>query len=398
MRDERSDANSRASARRSAPDAQEHWVPDHDAPIAEALANAGGILIGKTTTPEFAYSSFTESPLWGITRNPWNPERSAGGSSGGSGAAVASGCVPFAEGSDMGGSVRIPASFCGIVGLKPSFGRIPFTILPSQFDQLSHFARWRGRLPMPACSWRSRRGRTSATSNRSQSPLDFTAPLPTDLKGRRLALLLKAGNHAWHPEVEAAVRHAADLFAKDGAIIEEVSLSWGKDEDDLWSQHWGVYLATFFGHVLKEYRAKMDPNVVRLMENGFAMNAVEFKKIEIVRTRMWSEIQPILARNDAILHRHHVPAGCQGRPQRYRILAAGRAGPLSCPRLHLRLELRQPLPGPVRARRLYQRQAADRAADHRPAPRRPGRAGPGGGAGEAATLAGPASTSQAQPA
>ncbi|HEY8014547.1 MAG TPA: amidase, partial [Dongiaceae bacterium] len=117
----------------------EQWVPEEDAPIVEALTKAGGIMVGKTTTPEFAYSSFTESPLWGITRNPWDTQRTPGGSSGGSGAAVASGCVPLAEGSDMGGSVRIPASFCGIVGLKPSFGRIPFTILPSMFDSLSHF-------------------------------------------------------------------------------------------------------------------------------------------------------------------------------------------------------------------------------------------------------------------
>src|ERR1700757_4100656 len=119
--------------------AYEHWIPDEDAPIVEALTKAGGIMVGKTTTPEFAYSSFTESPLWGITRNPWDTSRTPGGSSGGSGAAVASGCVPLAEGSDMGGSVRIPASFCGIVGLKPSFGPIPFTILPSIFDSLSHF-------------------------------------------------------------------------------------------------------------------------------------------------------------------------------------------------------------------------------------------------------------------
>src|ERR1700761_5275218 len=74
--------------------AYEHNVPDHDASIVEALKNAGGILIGKTTTPEFAYSSFTESPLWGISRNPWDPDRTPGGSSGGAGIAVASGCVP----------------------------------------------------------------------------------------------------------------------------------------------------------------------------------------------------------------------------------------------------------------------------------------------------------------
>ena len=77
----------------------EHWAPDHDAPIVERLLGAGAILVGKTTTPEFAHSGFTQSPLWGISRNPWNPERTPGGSSGGSAAAVATGCVALAEGS-----------------------------------------------------------------------------------------------------------------------------------------------------------------------------------------------------------------------------------------------------------------------------------------------------------
>ena len=117
----------------------EHWVPDKSALLVERLQAAGAIMVGKTTTPEFAYSSFTDSPLWGVTRNPWNPERTPGGSSGGSGAAVASGCVPLAEGTDMGGSVRIPAAWCGLVGLKPSFGRIPLDFLPTQFDTIQHF-------------------------------------------------------------------------------------------------------------------------------------------------------------------------------------------------------------------------------------------------------------------
>ena len=117
----------------------EHWAPDHDAPIVERLLGAGAILVGKTTTPEFAHSGFTQSPLWGISRNPWNPERTPGGSSGGSAAAVATGCVALAEGSDAGGSVRIPAAMCGCVGLKPSLGRIPLAILPTVFEQYCHF-------------------------------------------------------------------------------------------------------------------------------------------------------------------------------------------------------------------------------------------------------------------
>ena len=118
--------------------AYEDHVPETSALLVEKLLGAGAIMVGKTTTPEFAYSSFTDSPLWGITRNPWDTGRTPGGSSGGSGAAVAAGCVPLAEGSDMGGSVRIPASWSGVVGLKPSFGRIPFDFLPTQLDTIQH--------------------------------------------------------------------------------------------------------------------------------------------------------------------------------------------------------------------------------------------------------------------
>ncbi|MBL8709162.1 MAG: amidase [Rhodospirillaceae bacterium] len=281
--------------------AYEHWVPDADAPIAEALAAAGGILIGKTTTPEFAYSSFTESPLWGVTRNPWDLSRTPGGSSGGSGAAVASGCVPLAEGSDMGGSVRIPASFSGIVGLKPSFGRIPFTILPSQFDQISHFGPLARSIGDVCLFMQATQGPDERDIQSLTTALDFTAPLNGALAGRRLALLLDSDRRVWDPEVEAAIRATAEKLAAAGAIVEEVTLGWGKFEDDLWLKHWGVYLATFFGHVLKDYREKMDPNVVALIDAGLAMNAVAFKQIEIDRTRMWQQVQPILARNEAII-------------------------------------------------------------------------------------------------
>src|SRR5438105_2476604 len=103
----------------------EHWIPDRDAYIVGALRRAGAIIVGKTTTPEFAHTLLTDSPLWGVTRNPWNLERTPGGSSGGSAAAVAGGLVPLATASDGGGSVRIPASYTGCFGMKPTFGRVP---------------------------------------------------------------------------------------------------------------------------------------------------------------------------------------------------------------------------------------------------------------------------------
>jgi Asp-tRNA(Asn)/Glu-tRNA(Gln) amidotransferase A subunit family amidase len=281
--------------------AYENWVPDYDAPIAEALDKAGGILVGKTTTPEFAYSGFTDSPLWGYTRNPWNRAKTSGGSSGGSGAAVAAGCVPGAEGSDMGGSVRIPASFCGIAGLKPSFGRIPFTILPSQFDQLSHFGPLARTVSDVALFLSITQGPDERDIQSLKPALDIPIPVPASAKGLRLALSIDLG-FAWvDPEVEAAVRRSAAALADAGAVVEEVELGWDWQLNDLWVAHWCVYLATFFGHTLKTHRDQLDPNVVRLMEAGLAMNAVEFKRIEIARTEQWKKLSPILERYDALI-------------------------------------------------------------------------------------------------
>ena len=104
-------------------DPDQPW--NDDAPPVARLREHGAVLLGKTTTPEFAMKGVTDSPLTGITRNPWNPELTPGGSSGGAGAAVAAGLCALAVGTDAGGSIRIPASFCGVFGLKPSYGRVP---------------------------------------------------------------------------------------------------------------------------------------------------------------------------------------------------------------------------------------------------------------------------------
>ena len=282
--------------------AYEHWVPDYDAPIVEALNGAGGIMVGKTTTPEFAYAGFTDSPLWGITRNPWNPDLTPGGSSGGSGVAVATGCVPIAEGSDMGGSVRIPASFCGIAGLKPSFGRIPFTILPSEFDQLSHFGPLARTIADASLFLQVTQGPDERDIQSLTQPQNFLAPYDTDLRDVSLGLCLDFGKRVWHPEVEAAVRAAASVLAEAGARVEEVSLPWAIELDDLWARHWEVYLATFFGHTLKTHRAKMDPKLVTYLDRGLAMSAVAFKSLEIARTDAWrNDLAPILSRHHVLL-------------------------------------------------------------------------------------------------
>lgn len=279
----------------------EHWVPDRSAHIVDQLMRAGAIVVGKTTTPEFAYSSFTDSPLWGITRNPWNLERTPGGSSGGSGAAVASGCVPLAEGTDMGGSVRIPAAWSGLVGLKPSFGRIPLDFLPTQFDTIQHFgplARTVGdaRLFL-ACA----QGPDESDIMSLSPGLDLWREDDGSVSGLRLALDVDLGCYAVDPHVEAATREAAAALAGAGALVEEVDLGWTRELADAWVAHWGVYLAAIFGDKLRIYRDRMDPRVVAFMDAGLAMSAVDFKRLEFVRTGAWKKLSPVLERYDALL-------------------------------------------------------------------------------------------------
>jgi Asp-tRNA(Asn)/Glu-tRNA(Gln) amidotransferase A subunit family amidase len=279
----------------------ERWVPEESAVVVEKLLGAGAIMVGKTATPEFAYSSFTDSPLWGITRNPWDLSRSPGGSSGGSGAAVAAGCVPVAEGSDMGGSVRIPASWSGVVGLKPSFGRIPLDFLPTQVETIQHLGPLARTIEDARLFLACAQGPDDRDLMSLAPALKLTDPLEGSASGLRLALDVDLGFYAIDPEVESAVRESASALAEAGAVVDEVELGWTRELPDAWVAHWGVYLAAIFGHVLPEHRERMDPRVVALMDAGLAMTAVDFKRLEFVRTSAWKRLRPVLERYHALL-------------------------------------------------------------------------------------------------
>jgi len=279
----------------------EHWVPEADALIVRRLRAAGAIMVGKTTTPEFAYSSFTESPLWGVTRNPWDPSRTPGGSSGGSGAAVAAGCVPLAEGTDMGGSVRIPAAFCGLVGLKPSLGRIPMDILPTVFDSISHFGPLARTVADAALFLAVTQGPDDCDIQSLTPALEVSVPPPGRVDGLRLALSPDLGFYAVDPAVAANTRAAAAALAEAGAEVEDVDLAWTREMVDAWTAYWGVYLAAAFQDVLPAHRMRMDPKVVALMEAGQAMGAVAFKQLETLRTQQWLELARVFANCDALL-------------------------------------------------------------------------------------------------
>ena len=279
----------------------EHWVPDHDAYVARALARAGAIVVGKTTTPEFAHSMITDSPLWGPTRNPWNPERTPGGSSGGSAVAVATGCVALAEGSDMGGSVRIPAAWTGVVGLKPALGRIPMDTLPGLFDLISHHGPLARDVEDARLFLAATQGPDDADILSIPCPLDLSGPLDRSVTGMRVALTVDLGCWAVEPSVERAVREAADALEAAGAVVEEIEGPFIARDDELWTELWGLFMAAYYGDLVEEYRERMDRSVLRLIERGQAMSAVHAKRLEIERTATWRRVVRVLADHDVII-------------------------------------------------------------------------------------------------
>jgi Asp-tRNA(Asn)/Glu-tRNA(Gln) amidotransferase A subunit family amidase len=276
-------------------------VAERDAYITAALRHAGAIILAQTTSPEFAHTLQTDSPIWGVTRNPWNPAFTPGGSSGGSGVAVSTGCVALAEGSDMGGSVRIPAAWCGIVGLKPGLGRIPMDVLPGLFDSISHHGPLARSVDDARLFLSVTQGPDDADIMSVTTPLDLSQPTPGDVRGMRFGLSVDFGTWSVHPEIEAAVRDASTALSDAGAIVEEVDLRLTEDDELLWVQLWGVFMSGYFGHLVDQFRDVMDPDVLRLIELGNSLSATEYKRLELDRTDVWRRISSVLAGRDALL-------------------------------------------------------------------------------------------------
>jgi aspartyl-tRNA(Asn)/glutamyl-tRNA(Gln) amidotransferase subunit A len=200
-------------------DPNQRW--DEDAPAAARLRAAGAVFFGKTTTPEFGWKGATDSPLTGITRNPWDLERTPGGSSGGSAAAVSSGICPLAVGTDAGGSIRIPASFCGIFGLKPTFGRVA-AYPQGAFGDVAHVGPMARTVDDAALMLDAMKGPDSRDwfSLPDDGIAYREAVHDGSLKGKRIALSPTLGYAEPVPAVRAAVKRAAKVFAELGAIVE----------------------------------------------------------------------------------------------------------------------------------------------------------------------------------
>jgi Asp-tRNA(Asn)/Glu-tRNA(Gln) amidotransferase A subunit family amidase len=280
------------------------WTPDWNPVLVERLETAGAIMVGKTTTPEFATSGFTDSPLWGITRNPWDTSRTPGGSSGGSGAAVASGCVPFAEGTDMGGSVRIPAGLCGIVGLKPSLGRIPMDIIDTAYCNISHFGPL-ARTVNDASLFLDVVQGEHPSDIQSLPRCPLPSPVSDDVRGMKFALDVTLGFCAVDPGVEANLRVTADALSDAGAVVEEIDLGWDSKIVNMWEGTWAIFMAAAYDKLtdvpLDENSERMSEGLVKLIKMGRKIDAVTARKWEFERTRYWHKLGAVLENHHALL-------------------------------------------------------------------------------------------------
>lgn len=248
---------------------------DVDSPPVAALERHGAILLGKTTTSELGWKAVTDSPLHGVTRNPWDPSRTAGGSSGGSAAALAAGMVPLALGTDAGGSIRIPAAFCAVAGLKPTFGRVPHWPI-GPFGTLAHagpLARTVEDLALLFTVLNEPDPRDFHALPRE--PLRFDALLDGGLDGLRVALSPDLGFAEVDAEVRAAVEGAAEAFRELGAHVEPVAPGFD-DPLDIWRVHWTVGAAAATRPFGPDARRRMDPGLVAILDEGARYSAVEY--------------------------------------------------------------------------------------------------------------------------
>lgn len=280
-------------------DPNQPW--DVDAPATARLREAGAVLLGKTTTPEFGCKGETNSPATGITRNPWNLNHTPGGSSGGTAAAVAAGLGPIGVGTDGAGSVRIPAAFCGNVGLKPSFGRVPAYPL-SPFGSVAHLgphtmsvrdaALMTNVLKQPdARDW------TSLPPDAS----DYTVGLEDGIRGLRIAYSPTLGYAKnVHPEIAAAVDAAVQQLQALGAHVEQVDPGF-EDPLEITTGLWFLGAYTVWQGLSAEQQAVADPDFQAEAELGAQLSALQIQQLNQRRGVLGSHMRQFMQRFDLLV-------------------------------------------------------------------------------------------------
>jgi Asp-tRNA(Asn)/Glu-tRNA(Gln) amidotransferase A subunit family amidase len=284
------------------------YVPNRNATYVERLENAGAIVLGKTNTPEFGHRATTDNLLFGPTSTPFAVGKNAGGSSGGSAAAVAGGLAAVAQGSDAGGSIRIPASFCGVYGFKATYGRVAAATRPDAFLSHTPFSH-SGPLSRTVEDAALMLGVMAGPHPRDPFSLpddgaDYLAPTRHSIDGLRIAYNPNLEVFPVEESVAAIIAEAVRAFEEAGARVEKASIglkSSQKELCDLWMREVGVRSAAIAASLknagvvdlLGEHREELMPQFAELLETGRNISAVEYKLDDVARSEVFDAVQDV---------------------------------------------------------------------------------------------------------
>lgn len=294
--------------------ALENNVGGNDGVYAERTEKAGAIVVGNTNSPIMGFRGTCDNPLFGPTKNPFDRTKNSGGSSGGSAAAVADGLIPIAEGTDGGGSVRIPSSWSGTFGYQASFGRVPSVTRPNAYGGLNPFI-YEGTITRNVED--AAIGMTAMTGFDVRDPLsiggkvDYLGAMGKPMDGWKIAFSPDWDVYAVDGDVKKVVQDAVALFEDAGAHVEEVSFGIGRDQmelSDLWCRMiMGLSVPAFEGmkhqglDLLKDYRGDFPDEFVHWFEKAKNMNLLDIQDDQAIRTEVFDAVQNVFNDYDLIV-------------------------------------------------------------------------------------------------
>ena len=275
-------------------------IPAIDHAHVERLREAGAVLIGKTTVPELGWKGNGDSPVTGVTHNPWKHGMNAGGSSAGAAVCAAAGIGALHQGSDGAGSIRMPAAFCGVYGLKPSYGRIPYWPMPNN-GAISHVGPITRTVADSALMLQAMAGPDDRDAASLESePEDFVGQLEAGIKGLKVAYSPDLGYLRVDPEIAVSVQAAALAFEQLGCRVETVDPGWG---DPIATEHvlFASGFAGMLGHLLDEWADRLDPGLVALTRHGMTYSAGDYVRAQGERLQYYDKVHAFFQRYDLLL-------------------------------------------------------------------------------------------------
>ncbi len=273
-----------------------------DAPAVSRLREAGLVLFAQSASPEYGYKGVTDSPLNGVTRNPWNPERTPGGSSGGGAAAVAAGLGPLAIGTDGGGSVRIPASFTGLVGLKATFGRIPAWPASMHGDLANTGPMTRTTLDCAMLMNLIARPDPRDPFALPGDGVDYVSGLRDGVRGVKIALILNYGDHHLDEPVARAVTAAARRFEALGCVVEAATPPFDTIEAGrVWSVHWLSALQRLLTVYPEARHGDFDPGLLAQARMGATFSLQDLVEAQVIRRQLTHDWNLFFERYDLLI-------------------------------------------------------------------------------------------------